>query len=211
MHRPPVWLKPATHAFIAMPLLWLAWCWAELLWLNPASQSLSAEPVAYTHNNLGLLALRFLILALAITPIRKLTGWVPVMSLRRAVGLWAFAYAAIHLAFYLALELDFSLSALAREALKRNFILFGLLAFVCLLPLALTSTRAAMKRLGGRRWQLLHRLAYVAGIAASVHFILRVKGFQLEPYAYLAILLALFAIRLMPNRKRASPAQVLPA
>ncbi len=211
MNRPPLWLKPLLHALIAMPLLWLAWGWAELLWLNPASQALSAEPVTYTHNGLGLLALRALILALAVTPVFKLSGWTPVMSLRRMIGLWAFAYAAIHLIFYLALELDFSLAALWREAMKRNFILFGLAGFLCLLPLALTSTRSAIKRLGGRRWQRLHRLAYVAGIAGCVHFILRVKGFQIEPYLYLAILLLLFAIRFMPNRRRASRARGLPA
>ena len=211
MNRAPVWLKPLTHALIAMPLLWLAWGWAGLLWLDPASQALSADPVAYTHNMLGLLAVRFLLLSLAITPIHKLTGWTPVMALRRLIGLWAFAYAAIHLGFYLAMELDFSLALLWKEAMKRNFILFGLAAFLCLLPLALTSTRAAIKRLGGRNWQRLHKLAYAAGILACVHFILRVKGFQIEPWAYLAILITLFAIRFMPNRRRASRARPLPA
>lgn len=211
MNRPPQWLKPAVHALLAMPLLWLAWSWAVLLWIDRTSLGLSAEPVAYTHNSLGLMALRCLLLSLAITPIHKLTGWTPVMALRRPIGLWAFAYAALHLGFYLAMELDFSLALLWKEALKRNFILFGLAAFLCLLPLALTSTRAAIKWLRGRRWQRLHRLAYVAGIAACVHFILRVKGFQIEPYVYLALLIVLFALRLKPNRRRANPARSLRA
>jgi sulfoxide reductase heme-binding subunit YedZ len=94
--------------------------------------------------------------------------------------------------------------------LKKNFILFGLLGFLCLLPLAATSTRAAIRWLGGKSWQRLHRLAYVAGVAAAVHFILRVKGFQYEPWIYLAILVLLFAVRLMPRKRRASRAKALP-
>jgi len=211
LNAPPAWLKPVVHAALALPLLWLAFAWAELLSWNPASLRLSAEPVAQTHNDLGLMALRTLLLALAITPIHRLSGWTPIMSLRRMTGLWAFAYAAAHLLFYLLMELDWSLVLLWKEALKRPFILFGLTAFLALLPLALTSTRAAIRKLGGRRWQALHRLVYVAGIAASVHFILRVKGFQLEPWIYLAILIGLFAIRGLPRRKRSSRGPALPA
>ena len=103
------------------------------------------------------------------------------------------------------MELDFSLPLLWHEAGKRRFIFFGLAAFLMLLPLALTSTRAAIRRLGGRRWQALHRLAYVAALAASIHFILRVKGFQAEPWIYAGLLAALLLIRLKPSRKRATP------
>lgn len=211
LNAPPPWLKPLVHAVAAMPALYLLWAWAELLWLQPGSLRLTAEPVAYTHNALGLMALRTLLAALAVSPVHRLSGWVPVMSLRRMLGLWAFAYAALHLGFYLMMELDWSLGLLLEEAIKRNFIFVGLAAFLCLLPLALTSTRAAIRRLGGRRWQRLHRLAYLAGIAAAVHFILRVKGFQLEPWVYLALLIALFAIRMLPSRKRATPARAQPA
>jgi sulfoxide reductase heme-binding subunit YedZ len=206
LNAPPPWLKPAVHLVAALPALYLLAAWAELLWLQSGSLRLTAEPVAYTHNALGLMALRTLIAALAVTPIHRLTGWTPVMSLRRMLGLWAFAYAALHLGFYLLMELDWSLALLLDEAMKRRFIFFGLAGFLCLLPLALTSTRAAIRRLGGRRWQQLHRLAYVAGAAGAVHFILRVKGFQLEPWLYLVLLLALFAIRLRPSRRRASRA-----
>ncbi|PZU45822.1 MAG: sulfoxide reductase heme-binding subunit YedZ [Sphingomonas sp.] len=194
------------HLLAALPGLWLLAGWADLLWINPVSLRLSAEPVAYTHNALGLQALRLLIATLAVTPLFRLTRWSPIMSLRRLLGLWAFAYATVHLGFYLAMELDFSLWALWREALKKPFIFFGLAAFLCLLPLAATSTRAAIRALGGRRWQALHRLAYAAGIAACVHFILRVKGFQPEPYVYAALLALLLGLRLLPNRKRPSPA-----
>ena len=207
----PAWLKPMAHGLAALPGLWLLAGWSELLSIDPASLRLSAEPVAYTHNALGLQALRLLVATLAVTPLFRLTRWTPTMSLRRLLGLWAFAYAGLHLGFYLAMELDFSLAALWREALGKPFILFGLLAFLCLLPLAATSTRRAIKALGGQRWQALHRLAYVAGIAACVHFILRVKGFQPEPWVYAGLLMLLFAVRLAPSRKRASRAPARPA
>ena len=200
-----MWLKPAAHLLAALPALYLLAGWAELLIWNPLSLRLSAEPVAYTHNALGIAALRLLLAALACTPIRLLTGWAPIMSLRRMLGLWAFAYAAAHLLFFWAMELDFSLPLLWQEAMKRRFIFFGLAAFLALLPLALTSTRGAIRRLGGKRWQALHRLAYVAGIAACIHFVLRVKGFQLEPWVYAALLAVLLALRFRPSRRRASP------
>lgn len=216
LNAPPRWLKPVVHGVAALPALWLLGAWGELLFLDPASLRLSAEPVAYTHNLLGLTALRCLLACLAVTPLFKLTGWVPVMSLRRMLGLWAFAYAVAHLAFFMAMELDWSLALLWQEVVKRRFILFGMVALLAILPLALTSTRASIKRLGGRAWQRLHRLVYLAGIAAAVHFILRVKGFQLEPWVYLAILLLLLAIRFLPNRKltnrrRASRVRAQPA
>ncbi|WP_199553312.1 protein-methionine-sulfoxide reductase heme-binding subunit MsrQ [Sandaracinobacteroides hominis] len=211
LNAPPRWLKPVVHLLAALPALWLLWAWGDLLFLNPASMQLSAEPVAYTHNLLGLTALRCLLACLAVTPVFKLSGWTPVMSLRRMLGLWAFAYAVAHLLFYMAMELDFSLTLLLKEVAKRQFILFGMLALLSMLPLALTSTRAAIKRLGGRAWQRLHRLVYLAGLAAAVHFILRVKGFQLEPWVYLVVLVLLLAIRLLPNRKRASRAAAQPA
>jgi sulfoxide reductase heme-binding subunit YedZ len=211
LNGPPVWLKPAVHLLAASPMLFLALGWAELLWQDAMSLRLTAEPVAYTHNALGLMALRTLVAALAVTPIHRLTGWTPVMSLRRMLGLWAFAYAAVHLGFYMVMELDLSLALLWKEAVKKPFIFAGLLAFLCLLPLAATSTRGAIKRLGGKRWQRLHKLVFLAGIAAAVHFLLRVKGFQIEPWLYLALLVALYAVRFMPSRKRASRATAQPA
>jgi methionine sulfoxide reductase heme-binding subunit len=211
LNAPPRWLKPAVHILVALPGLYLLAGWAELLFADPGSLRLSAEPVAYTHNALGLMALRVLIASLAVTPLHRLTGYTPAMSLRRMLGLWAFAYAAVHLGFYLYMELDLSLVRLWSEAVKKPFILFGMLGLLAMAPLAATSSRAAIKALGGRRWQALHRLAYVAGIAACVHFVLRVKGFQLEPWVYALLLAGLLAIRLMPSRKRASRANSQPA
>ena len=199
LNAPPRWLKPSVHLLVAAPGLFLLAGWADLLWLNPGSLALSAEPVAYTHNALGLMALRLLVATLAVTPLCRLTGYTPVMSLRRMLGLWAFAYAAVHLGFYLVMELDLNLARLWTEALKKPFILFGMVGLLAMAPLAATSTRRAIKALGGRRWQALHRLAYVAGIAACVHFFLRVKGFQLEPIAYAGLLAGLLALRFRPG------------
>jgi sulfoxide reductase heme-binding subunit YedZ len=192
------WLKPAAHAVMAIPLFFLVTGWVELLG-DPQSLVLTAEPVAYTHNALGLAALRALLASLACTPVRLVTGWGRVMTLRRLLGLWAAAYAALHFGFYLWAELEFSLSDLLLETAKRPFILAGMAAFLCLLPLALTSTSTAIRRLGARRWQALHRLAYVAAGAASLHFVLRVKGFQWEPWLYLGLLGVLLLVRTLPR------------
>ncbi|MFN7177040.1 MAG: sulfite oxidase heme-binding subunit YedZ, partial [Thermaurantiacus sp.] len=138
----------------------------------------------------------------AVTPVRILTGWGRVMTVRRALGLWAFAYAVLHLLAFLWLDLDWSLAELVAETLERPFILAGMLAFLAMLPLAATSTNRAIRRLGARRWRVLHRLAYLAALAGVVHFVLRVKGWQAEPLIYAAILFVLLAIRLLPPLRR---------
>ena len=194
--RNPRWLKPAAHALLALPMLLLAARWALLLSGDATAAGLGAEPVAATINALGIWALRILLLALAVTPLRTLTGWTPIMSLRRAIGLWAFAYACMHMALFLGLDLAWSLTALWQEVVKRRYILFGMAALIALLPLAITSTSGWVKRLGARRWRNLHRLAYAAGLLASIHFLLRVKGFQIEPWIYASIFAALMLLRL---------------
>ncbi len=195
----PAWLKPMAHGLAALPGLWLLASWSELLWIDPASLRLSAEPVTHTHNALGLQALRLLVAALAVTPLFRLTRWTPAMSLRRPLGLWAFAYAGLHLGFYLAMELDFRLAALWREALGKPFIFFGLLAFLCLLPLAATSTRRAIKALGGRRWQMLHKLVYAVALLGLLHFYLKkaAKNDVSEVMVYAVILALLLGWRVV--------------
>jgi sulfoxide reductase heme-binding subunit YedZ len=195
--RLPALLKPAAHGVMAIPLVFLLAGWVELFG-DPRSLVLTAEPVAYTHNALGLAALRALLASLACTPIRIVFGWGRVMTLRRLLGLWAAAYATLHLGFYLWAELDFSIAALVAETAKRPFILAGMVAFLCLAPLAATSTSSAIRRLGAKRWQALHRLAYLAAGAGTIHFVLRVKGFQWEPFIYLLILGVLLAVRVAP-------------
>lgn len=195
-------LQAGLHLAIALPLALLAWRWSGVL-LNdadPRLAGLSVEPVDYTIDYLGLWALRLLWLTLAISPLRMLTRWNWIGAWRRPLGLWAFAYAALHLSVYFGLDQAFDLGLLVEDVIKHNFILLGMSALLLILPLALTSTRGMIKRLGGRRWQNVHRLIYAAAALASVHFIMRVKGFQWEPWIYAGVLAALLAWRVKAVR-----------
>ncbi len=181
---------------MALPLALLGWRWAMVLGgADPRLSNLTAEPVDYTINFLGLWALRSLWLTLAITPLRQLTGWSWLAPWRRPLGLWAFAYGVLHLLVYFELDQGGEIDLLLIDVAKHNFILLGMSALLLILPLALTSTHKLIKRLGGKRWQNLHRLIYPAAILASIHFVLRVKGFQWEPWLYAGLLAALLGLR----------------
>jgi methionine sulfoxide reductase heme-binding subunit len=138
-----------------------------------------------------------LLLCLAITPAARLTGYRSLITVRRGIGLWAFAYAFCHLTIYLWLDLELSLAALWADIVKHWFITLGMAAFVLLVPLAITSTSGMIRRLGARNWQRLHKLIYAIGLLAGFHFIYMRKGNQPEPKIYLALLLALLGLRLM--------------
>lgn len=182
---------------MALPIAVLISRWAELLLQGDArAAGLSAEPVAFTINYLGLWTLRALMLTLTISPLRRLTGWNWLISWRRPIGLWCFAYGMIHLSVYFMLDQLGSIDLLWRDVMKHRFILFGMSAFLLLLPLAITSTRGWIRRIGGRRWQQLHRLIYLSAILASIHFILRVKGFQPEPWIYAGVMTILLVSRM---------------
>ncbi|MCH4150991.1 MAG: sulfoxide reductase heme-binding subunit YedZ [Sphingobium sp.] len=190
--------RSGVHMLMALPLLGLVGQWAvAIVTADPRAAGLSAEPIAYSINTLGLWALRSLLLTLAITPLRRATGWGWLAPLRRPIGLWCFAYATLHLSVYFGLNLLGSLEELAKEIAKHPFILFGMAAWALVLPLALTSTRASIRRLGAKRWQTLHRLIYGAAVLAAVHFILRVKGFQIEPWIYAAVAALLVLARVV--------------
>ena len=187
---------------MALPLALLVWRWGLLLQGGDPEASralgLTAEPVDHTINYLGIWALRSLCLTLAITPLRRIRGLAWLAGWRRPLGLWCFAYASLHLAVYFGLDLLGSLDDLVKDVLKHKFILLGMAGWLLLLPLALTSTRGMIRRLGARRWQRWHRLVYgVAGLVA-IHFILRVKGFQIEPWLYAALLAGLLLVRVGP-------------
>lgn len=149
----------------------------------------SANPAEDIILTTGIWALRFLLISLAITPLRRLTGWNAVIRYRRMFGLFAFFYGCVHLLSYIAFDRFFVLGEVAADIAKRPFITMGMLALACMVPLAITSTKGWIRRLGWR-WQLLHRLVYVSGIAACLHFIWKVKVVIGEP-VYYAVLLAL--------------------
>jgi sulfoxide reductase heme-binding subunit YedZ len=165
------------------------------------TDQLGPDPIKALEHLLGIWALRFLIATLAVTPIRRLGG-PNLVRYRRAIGLLAFFYAALHLTVYLVLDQGLNLAAIWADVLKRPYITIGMAAFLVLLPLAITSNNAMIRRLGGQAWQKLHRWVYLAAILAAAHFLLVVKSWPAEPIIYAAIVAALLLFRLTPIGKR---------
>ncbi len=160
------------------------------------TDQLGADPQNTLERTLGLWALRFLIAALAITPLRRLGG-PSLVRYRRAIGLLAFYYACLHLTVYLVLDKGLDLAAIWADIVKRPYITVGMLAFTILVPLAVTSNNAMIRRLGSRTWQRLHRLVYVASAAAAIHFVMLVKSWWTpEPAIYATLVAALLLVRL---------------
>ncbi len=160
------------------------------------TDQLGADPMRYLEHALGLWALRFLIATLAITPLRQLLS-INLLRYRRALGLLAFYYALLHLITYMVLDQGLDFAAIWADIVKRPYITIGMATFVILLPLALTSNNAAIRRMGGQAWAKLHRLVYVAAFGAALHFILVVKSWPAEPLIYAAIVAALLGYRLV--------------
>jgi len=158
------------------------------------TDQLGADPQNTLARLLGLWALRYLIASLAITPIRRLGG-PNLIRYRRALGLLAFYYAALHLSVYLFLDQGLDASAIVADIIKRPYITVGMLAFVVLVPLAVTSNTPMIRRLGAG-WQRLHRYVYLAAALAAVHFVMVVKSWPLEPLVYAAIVAVLLLFRL---------------
>lgn len=171
---------------------------ARLLYLG-FTGALGANPVETVERGLGTAALVLLLITLAITPLRWLTGWAWLLRLRRMLGLYAFFYAALHVAAYVWLDQWFDLAAIVDDILKRPYLSFGAVAFVLLIPLAVTSTNAWVRRLGGRNWQRLHRLVYLIACLAILHYWFHklAKNNIAEPAVYAAILGLLLGARLV--------------
>lgn len=159
---------------------------------------LGANPVEALTHATGDWALRFLLITLAINPLRRVSGWGDLVRLRRILGLYAFFYACLHVVIYAGLDRGLQWERIWDDVLKRPYITVGFSVFVMLIPLALTSTNGMMRRLGGRRWRRLHRLVYPAAVGAVLHFLWLVKADLREPLIYFALLLLLFTARLLP-------------
>lgn len=157
---------------------------------------LGADPQKTLERLLGLWALRFLIMTLAITPLRRLGG-PNLVRYRRVIGLLAFYYAALHLSVYMVLDQGLDLAAIWADIVKRPYITVGMLAFAVLVPLAVTSNSTMIRRLGGAAWQRLHRWVYVAAVAAAIHFVMVVKAWPPEPLVYGCIVSVLLLLRLV--------------
>ena len=169
-----------------------------------AGMTLGANPVEELIHRCGKWGLKFLLITLAVTPVRRLTGWHWLLRFRRMLGLFAFFYVLLHFLVYAGLDQRFDLGAIIEDIAERPYITIGMTALVLLVPLAVTSTRGMMRRLG-RHWQRLHRLVYPIAILGVWHFYWQVKLDTLEPLVYAAILAALLAYRLAHWWRRRAP------
>lgn len=192
------WLKNPGRRTIAVFKLTLFFACliplAHLIWGFQADE-LGANPIETITRGTGDWTLRFLLISLAVTPLRKLSGMNWLIRTRRMLGLYAFFYAALHFTTYLWLDQFFDWSGIAQDILKRPFITVGFAAFVLLIPLAATSFNTAIKWLGGKRWQALHRSVYAIGILSVLHYWWLVKRDISEPVMYALILTALLGFR----------------
>ena len=186
-----------------VPLVWLA--------ADAFADRLGANPIEEITHRTGDWTIRFLLATLAVTPLRRLTGWNRVIRFRRTIGLIAFSYACVHFLTYVGLDQGFALTYVGEDIAKRPYITVGFAAFVLLIPLAVTSTQGWVRRLGGKRWNALHRLVYVAAAGGVLHYLWLVKGDQLTPVYYAAILIALLALRVRRGAVRAPAAARAPA
>lgn len=191
-------LKPIAFALCLVPLALLAW--------KAATGGLGANPIEATTRHLGWWALVLLLTSLAITPLRHLTGWNAIIRVRRMVGLFAFAYAALHWSSYLGLDQFFDWGEVWKDLVKRPYITVGMLAFLLLVPLAITSTDGWVRRLGGKRWQRLHRLVYAIGVLGVLHYFLLVKADLRAPAVFAAVLASLLGFRVYRRRAKAAVA-----
>jgi methionine sulfoxide reductase heme-binding subunit len=180
----------------ALTALLILLCAAPAAWLafTAAFGDLGANPIETVEHTTGAWALRLLLATLAVTPLRRLTGWHAIASQRRTLGLAAFAYVVTHFFTWSVLDNGLDWASIAEDIGKRPFVTVGFTAFVLLIPLALTSTRASIRRLG-KRWVALHRLVYVAAALGVLHFFWLVKKDLRPPLVYAAVLAALFGMR----------------
>jgi sulfoxide reductase heme-binding subunit YedZ len=197
--------KPLIFVAALTPALWLAF--------RTYSGRLSANPIEDLTLTTGIWTLRLLVITLAITPLRRITGWNRLIQYRRMLGLFAFFYAFLHFVVWLVdrwLDPLFGLQLIFDDIAKRPFITMGMLAFVLMVPLALTSTKGWIRRLG-KRWTLLHRLIYISAIAAAIHYLWKVKVAVGSPVYYAAIVGALLAFRLIWTLRKRTLRQPRPA
>ncbi len=199
--------KSLVHALALTPAAILA----RRIWVTAqGSDALGADPVAAITHFTGDWALRFVLITLAVTPLRRLTGWAPALRFRRMLGLYAFFYACAHFATYLVLDLGGYWAQVLEDIVERPYITVGFSAWLILLALAATSTKGSIRRLG-RLWVRLHSLVYAVGILAVLHYLWQVKSDVREPLLYAAILAVLLGLRLWWRLRRpATPASAKP-
>jgi sulfoxide reductase heme-binding subunit YedZ len=187
------WMKPLTLAALIAPFAWLAYQW--IMMLNGLPNDMGWNVGQWTHRYLGDTAIRVLLVTLAISPIRDITGWAPIALIRRRVGLAAFFYAALHLLAYFWLDRDWSLPGLIEDVTLRTYIMLGMAALTLMIPLAITSNNTSIRKLGRKTWDRLHWLIYPLAILAIAHNLLMVKVIWGDPLTHAIILLVLLGWR----------------
>ena len=175
-----------------LPLVWLIWA--------AVTNSLGADPVKAIEKSLGLWGLQFLLASLCVTPLRW--AGLNLIRFRRALGVTAAIYIVLHFTAWFWLDMGLRWDEIGRDLVKRPYIILGMVGLLALIPLGLTSTDSAIRRLGGAKWRKLHRLSYVAAAAGAIHFTILVKGWPLEPLLYLGAVAALLVARVVYPRIR---------
>jgi len=188
------WIKIPVFLLCLAPLLLLAW--------KAFHQELGANPIEFITHSTGDWTLRFLAITLAISPLRRLLGMPELIRFRRMLGLFAFFYGCLHFMTYLWLDKFFDFHEIVKDVWKRPFITAGFLGFISMAPLALTSTAGWIRRLGGRRWQTLHRLVYLSATAGVVHYYWLVKSDVRKPLLYGSIVFVLLAERIVARLRK---------
>lgn len=190
----PWWIiKPVVFLACLAPTVWIA----HALWLTyqGLNGGLSANPIKDVTEFTGVWTLRFLMITLSITPLRRITGWNSLIRVRRMLGLFTFSQGFVHWMTYIWLDQFFMFDEIVKDIIKRPMITSGMAAFTLMIPLAITSTKKWIGRLGGKRWQLLHRLLYFSGAAGVLHYYFFVKSDIEDPVAYAALLAVLLGFR----------------
>ena len=191
-------VKPAVFVAALGPFGWLVY--------NAFFGDLGVNPVETITNHTGIWTLRFIVLTLALTPLRYVTGFNPFVLFRRMLGLFAFFYGSLHFMTYFILDHSLEFSGVWEDVVKRPYITAGFTAFVLMIPLALTSTQGWIRRLGGKRWNLLHRLVYITAMGAVLHYFWKVKLDTTNPLYYAAVVGVLLGARVW-QRARKAPAK----
>ena len=192
------WIKIPVFVLCLVPLARLGW--------RGVNGDLGANPIEFITHATGDWTLRFLVITLSVTPLRRLLGIPELVRFRRMLGLFAFFYGVLHLTTYVWLDKFFAWPDIVKDIGKRPFITAGFTAFVLMLPLAITSTAGWIRRLGGKRWQSLHRLVYASACAGVIHYYWLVKSDIRKPVLYGSIVAMLLAYRLLARIRKVSPA-----
>ncbi len=195
--------KPLVFIASLIPLGWLVFA----LWSDTAMGTLylTSDPVQELNREVGDWALIFIILTLAVRPAGEILKKGEFVAYRRMIGLFAFFYAILHLTSYVAIDLQFNLATFIEDVIKRNYITIGILAILMLIPLAITSTKGMVKRLGGRKWRKLHLLVYPIAILGVIHFYMMIRADFTRPIIYGSVIFLLLAYRVWKARQRSCP------